>query len=118
MGTALVSRIDERSCTLRIRHVLLIYGFFNEWQPSATCDDLKTRAKKLKEIRTYFDTRGFLEVETPYLTQYGITDIYLANIRATFRNKNYYLQTSPEYHMKRLLASGHWAYLPIGTRFS
>jgi lysyl-tRNA synthetase class 2 len=45
-------------------------------------------------------------VETPYMAKYGVTDVHLKNIEAQFREQTYYLQTSPEYHMKRLLAAG------------
>lgn len=40
------------------------------------------------------------------MAQFGVTDVYLSNINAFFRGKPYCLQTSPEYHMKRLLAAG------------
>lgn len=76
------------------------------WQPSAAIEVLRQRAKLLAEIRNFFNQRGYLEVETPTMARFGITDIYLANIEAIFRKQSYYLQTSPEYHMKRLLAAG------------
>jgi lysyl-tRNA synthetase class 2 len=76
------------------------------WQPSASIEILKQRAKLLGQIRDFFNQRGYLEVETPSLSRFAITDVYLANIKAIFRNQAYYLQTSPEYHMKRLLAAG------------
>jgi elongation factor P--(R)-beta-lysine ligase len=76
------------------------------WQPSASIDTLRKRAQILAKIREFFTTRYYLEVETPVMARFGITDPYLANIKATFRNKTYNLQTSPEYHMKRLLAAG------------
>lgn len=60
----------------------------------------------MAKIRHFFNQRGYLEVETPIMAQHGITDVYLSNIQAYFRNKPYALQTSPEYHMKRLLAAG------------
>lgn len=78
----------------------------NQWQPSATINALKERARILKEVREFFNLRNYLEVETPVMARYGITDVYLANIKATFRGESYCLQTSPEYHMKRLLAAG------------
>lgn len=76
------------------------------WQPSATINSLRQRADFLAKIRLFFNTRGYLEVETPVMGRFGITDAYLSNIKAFFRNEPYCLQTSPEYHMKRLLAAG------------
>lgn len=76
------------------------------WQPSASIEILRQRAELLVKIRTFFNERGYLEVETPSLSRFGITDVYLTNIHATFRGQPYCLQTSPEYHMKRLLAAG------------
>ena len=76
------------------------------WQPSATIHSLRQRADFLAKIRLFFNTRGYLEVETPVMGRFGITDVYLSNIKAFFRNEPYCLQTSPEYHMKRLLAAG------------
>lgn len=76
------------------------------WQPSATIETLRLRAQMVATIRHFFNQRGYLEVETPVMAQFGITDVYLSNIKAYFRQKPYCLQTSPEYHMKRLLAAG------------
>lgn len=76
------------------------------WQPSATIDNLKIRAQILTKVRSFFVNLGYLEVETPIMGQHGISDVYLENILAKFRGHEYYLQTSPEYHMKRLLAAG------------
>ena len=79
---------------------------YKNWQPSATIDNLRQRAAIIAEIRAFFNARNYLEVETPVMARFGITDMYLANIKAMFRNQPYCLQTSPEYHMKRLLAAG------------
>ena len=76
------------------------------WQPSASIACLRERAQCLADIRDFFNSRGYLEVETPVMARFGVTDIYLQNILATFRGQQYALQTSPEYHMKRLLAAG------------
>lgn len=76
------------------------------WQPSASINLLQERAALLAKIRHFFVERGYLEVETPIMAHYGTTDVYLSNIKAQFREETYYLQTSPEYHMKRLLAAG------------
>lgn len=76
------------------------------WRPSASIEVLYARAKFLADIRAFFTHKHYLEVETPIMARYGITDPYLANIKASFRGYDYALQTSPEYHMKRLLAAG------------
>lgn len=55
-----------------------------------------------QHIRDFFNTRDVLEVETPLLCQHGVTDPYIDSLQSNGR----FLQTSPEYAMKRLLASG------------
>jgi lysyl-tRNA synthetase class 2 len=76
------------------------------WRPSAAIDTLRKRSELLAKIRSFFNARGYLEVETPAMARFGVTDVYLSNIKAVFRGQPYCLQTSPEYHMKRLLAAG------------
>lgn len=72
------------------------------WQPDATLTILRQRAQVIKFIRSWFDERGVLEVETPILGDAGITDPQIHS----FKLEDWYLQTSPEYFMKRLLADG------------
>lgn len=76
------------------------------WRPSASLETLVQRAKLIGKIRHFFTERQYLEVDTPIMAHYGVTDPYLSNIKAYFRNQAFCLQTSPEYHMKRLLAAG------------
>ncbi|WP_108126299.1 EF-P lysine aminoacylase EpmA [Saccharospirillum mangrovi] len=73
------------------------------WQPTASLHNLQRRARCLADIRAFFAERSVLEVDTPLLSNQGITDVNLANIRTTDGG---FLQTSPEYAMKRLLAAG------------
>jgi elongation factor P--(R)-beta-lysine ligase len=87
------------------------------WRPSATIEILKQRAQLLAQVRNFFNQRGYLEVETPTLSRFGVTDVYLANINATFRGQSYCLQTSPEYHMKRLLAAGSGPIFQLARAF-
>ncbi len=58
----------------------------------------------LKNIRAFFDARDVLEVETPLLSSYSTTDPHLDSLQSRFRDQICYLNTSPEYAMKRLLA--------------
>lgn len=57
-------------------------------------------------IRAFFRERGVLEVETPYLSQAGNTDPMIESAQVALNQERRYLHTSPEYPMKRLLASG------------
>ncbi|HVA55722.1 MAG TPA: EF-P lysine aminoacylase EpmA [Gammaproteobacteria bacterium] len=77
------------------------------WRPTASTAKLRLRAGLLKKLRTFFEARGVLEVETPALSYAGATDRHLASFRVQqTRSVDLYLQTSPEFHMKRLLAAG------------
>lgn len=66
---------------------------------------LRARAAIISNIRHFFETRDVLEVDTPSLSQYSVTDPYLQPIHTQNKPKRY-LQTSPEFAMKRLLAAG------------
>lgn len=72
------------------------------WQPDAELKILRQRAQVIKSIRSWFDERSVLEVDTPVLGDAGITDPQILS----FKLDNWFLQTSPEYFMKRLLADG------------
>lgn len=87
------------------------------WQPSASITDLKYRATFMARIRRFFNDRGYWEVETPIMARHGVSDVYLSNIKALFRDETYSLQTSPEYHMKRLLAAGSGSIFQLARVF-
>lgn len=88
-----------------------------DWSPSASLKTLKKRAHILDSIRAFFKKRDYLEVETPQMARFGVTDVYLDNIKARFRGVDYSLQTSPEYHMKRLLAAGSGSIFQLSRAF-
>ncbi|WBU40182.1 MULTISPECIES: EF-P lysine aminoacylase EpmA [Marinobacter] len=90
------------------------------WQPSASREHLKSRAQQLAWVRGFFAERGVLEVETPVLGRHGVTDINLDGIAAAVNAAGVsggWLQTSPEYHMKRLLAAGSGCIYQIARVF-
>ncbi|AUH02413.1 elongation factor P--(R)-beta-lysine ligase [Pectobacteriaceae bacterium CE70] len=82
------------------------------WQPSASIATLLKRASIMMDIRRFFADRGVLEVETPAMSQATVTDVHLSPFQTHFvgpgaaEGLTLYLMTSPEYHMKRLLAAG------------
>ena len=78
------------------------------WQPSASLAMLKSRARLLQQTRSFFYERHVLEVETPILSTTGSTEIHLDQftVNDPVDRSTYYLITSPELAMKRLLAAG------------
>lgn len=85
------------------------------WQPTASINNLLKRAKIVSQIRQFFTDRCILEVETPILSQYAVTDVHLSSFHTQYlkpgedvgqQGRKMSLITSPEYHMKRLLAAG------------
>jgi elongation factor P--(R)-beta-lysine ligase len=83
------------------------------WQPTATIDSLKFRAETLRRVRQFFDERSFIEVQTPCLLAETVVDAHLEPLRVG----EFYLQTSPEAGMKRLLAAGAEAIYQMGPVF-
>jgi elongation factor P--(R)-beta-lysine ligase len=79
-----------------------------EWQPTAGLPALRHRALLLQRAREFFAARGVLEVETPILSAAGISDPQIESLRTSIagRPSPYFLSTSPEFAMKRLLAAG------------
>jgi lysyl-tRNA synthetase class 2 len=79
-----------------------------DWTPTASLDTLRLRADLLHRVRTHFAATGALEVETPVLVGAGVTDVQLESleVRRADGSRAGFLQTSPEYAMKRLLCAG------------
>ncbi|WP_151746610.1 EF-P lysine aminoacylase EpmA [Acinetobacter soli] len=78
--------------------------------PTCSIEALKARAQLYRTIREFFAQRDVMEVETPIVSQAGVTDVHLASVQVQRhiegRVQQQYLQTSPEFAMKRLLAAG------------
>lgn len=87
------------------------------WRSKVSEKVLLERALMLKNIRAFFDGKGVLEVETPLLSQFATTDPHLESLQSRFREQVCYLNTSPEYAMKRLLASSKRAIYQICKAF-
>ena len=86
--------------------------------PSAPLESLKARAAIIRRVRDFFESRGFLEVETPVLSRDTVVDRYLEPfVVPTGDDRPYYLQTSPEFAMKRMIAAGAEAVFQIARVF-
>ena len=91
-----------------------------DWQPTASRAALKSRAQQSAFVRGFFAQRNVLEVETPVLGRCSVTEPNLDGISAQVRAQGVeggWLQTSPEYHMKRLLAAGSGSIYQISKVF-
>ena len=86
--------------------------------PTAQLESLKARAAILRCVRDFFEARDFLEVETPVLSRDTVVDRYLEPfVVSVGDDRPFYLQTSPEFAMKRLMAAGANAVFQIGRVF-
>ena len=92
-----------------------------DWKPSASLKNLQQRAYALAKIRRFFSERDVLEVETPLLASSTVPDVYIESIAAEVvegnSSRKNFLQTSPEFFMKRLLASGSGSIYQIAKAF-
>lgn len=95
------------------------------WQPTATLERLRLRAEWIRWLREYFWQRNFWEVETPLLSRDTIVDRHLEPPLVPAASLglgeqlggDWFLQTSPEFGMKRLLAAGAQQIFQIGKAF-
>ncbi|SJN57466.1 Elongation factor P--(R)-beta-lysine ligase [Vibrio ruber DSM 16370] len=82
------------------------------WKPTISMFHLRERARFINAIRHFLTERGVLEVETPSMSLATVTDVHLQTFKSQFfgpdfaSGRDVYLMTSPEFHMKRLLAAG------------
>ena len=85
-----------------------------DWRPTASREMLQLRAALLRRTRCFFAARGVLEVDTPIVVNAPVTDVHIHSAQVMLEaadprqatRRPYFLHTSPEYAMKRLLAAG------------
>ncbi len=83
----------------------------NCWQATASLKVLQVRADLISIIHIFFQKQGVLQVDTPAISQYANTDPSIESFvvqqqETSNKPQNFYLHTSPEFPMKRLLADG------------
>ncbi|MBQ8286224.1 MAG: EF-P lysine aminoacylase GenX [Thermoguttaceae bacterium] len=106
-----------------------VSGKTEAWRPTAPLENLRRRAQLYRTIRAFFDRLGFVETTTPFLSRDTVVDRFVEPISVrvplcwsekdgfaerrfceseTARREatTFYLQTSPEFAMKRLIAAG------------
>ncbi|MBI1904186.1 MAG: EF-P lysine aminoacylase GenX [Planctomycetia bacterium] len=97
----------------------------SDFLPTASWPNLRIRAELLRRAREFFYDRGFLEVETPLLSADVVVDRHLdplsvilpSDPRRPAVGRRLWLQTSPEFAMKRLLAAGATAIFQVAKAF-
>ncbi len=90
------------------------------WQPTASLANLQNRASLLAVVRDFFKDRGILEVTTPILGKAPVTDPFLEALSTqvkAFGEQAFYLQTYPEYYLKRLIAQYGISCYQLGACF-
>ena len=95
----------------------------SDWRPTASLDMLKTKARLLSKLRAFFAEKDIIEVQTPVLSQAGNTEPTIESF-VTEQHENFqhkiqpsFLNTSPEFAMKRLLAAGYGSIYQISPAF-
>ncbi|HEU4623128.1 MAG TPA: EF-P lysine aminoacylase EpmA [Steroidobacteraceae bacterium] len=86
----------------------------DDWRPTATRERLEKRAAALAQVRSFFAARGVMEVDTPMVVNAPVTDVHIHSAEVRFPDDaatatgglaRFFLHTSPEFAMKRLLAA-------------
>lgn len=94
------------------------------WQPTVSIEAIRARSELLQVLRSFFIRRDFLEVQTPVLSRDTVIDRHLdpivvssSALGISCAEHDWYLQTSPEFGMKRMVAAGLPAIFQIGPAF-
>jgi lysyl-tRNA synthetase class 2 len=85
-----------------------------DWQPGASVAALRRRAGLFATLRRFFAERGVIEVDTPLMAAGASVDRHIESFEVAHGG---WLQTSPEFHMKRLLAAGSGPIYQLGHVF-
>ena len=84
------------------------------WRPTATTKTLRLRAELLHKTREFFRELDVLEVQTPVVAAHAVPDPAIESFAV---KDGGFLQSSPEFHMKRLLCAGFPSCYQLGPAF-
>lgn len=76
-----------------------------DWRPSASLPVIQQRAMMYHTIRRFFFERDVLELDVPVLSQYATVDPFIDSLCSKVMGQQHYLQTSPEFFLKRFLSA-------------
>ena len=89
-----------------------------DFLPTASLDTLHIRARLLAFTRQFFDESGYFEVDTPILSHERVIDPNIEPFVVPWSaSERLFLQTSPEFAMKRLMAAGAESIYQLGKVF-
>ena len=91
--------------------------FENNWRPQTSQEVLVARSKIITSIRNFFSRDNVLEVDLPVLSSATVSDPFITSFTVKQPLGDLYLQTSPEYLMKRLIAETKQDYYYLGKAF-
>ena len=95
----------------------------HHWQPTAEILTLRERAKVLAQVRAFFAERDVMEVDTQCMSHAAVSDPFIDSLEVNYspypggETQSMYLQSSPEYAMKRLLAADSGPIYQLGKAF-
>lgn len=92
----------------------------SDWRPGTTRAALQARGEIFARLRRFFAHKQVLEVDTPLLSRFGVTDPAIEPLRlapSQAEPSSMFLQSSPEFAMKRLLAAGSGPIYQLGKAF-
>ena len=89
----------------------------DHWRPGFDLSSLRYRSELLRRLRSFFHQRQVPEVDVPVLARSTVTDSNIESIKSVVYGNSGYLQTSPEYFMKRLLTAGSGDIFCLGKAF-
>lgn len=87
------------------------------YAPSASLPALRRRAAVRQKLRAFFEARQVMEVDVPVIGDATVTDVFIESIGLQVNARDAFLQTSPEFYMKRLLAAGAGSIYYLGPAF-